>query len=108
MKYIVIRITDHATRDGMEDMQREVPFVFPLCCTHSEVARYMRRMLRDEQPDGRMREIEVVSAGFISSMAVGDGKNQCHGKSESLGDLPSRPGVDDKLLHMHDYLHGII
>lgn len=107
MKYVVLEVTDHTSKEGEANFVREIPFIFPDVCTHSEVALHMTRMLRMERPDGRFRKIKAISAGFLSSMAIGSDKvNVCHGKSESLH-LESRPAADSVLIHMFDYLHGI-
>lgn len=104
MKYIVLEIAD--INENGDRMEREIPVIFPNSLVHRDVAESTTRLLRRQQPDGRMRIIKAVAAGFISSMAIGDGKTQCHGESESLN-LKSREQEDDRLIHMHDYLFGV-
>jgi hypothetical protein len=106
MKYIVLRVTDHATKANEEDLVREIPFIFPDNCVHSEVAKYMTNMLRRKRPDGRMRDIEPVSAGFMHSLSIGE-KGACHGESETLK-LKSRGDQDAALISTFDYLHGLV
>lgn len=106
MKYIILKVTDYADNTTEPDLVREIPFIFPDICIHSDVAEYMTRMLRRERPDGRLREIEAVSAGFIHSMSIG-GKGACNGKSETLN-LNSRGDQDTALISTFDYLHGIV
>ena len=100
MKYIVLEVAD-SLQSG--DWIREVPFVFPDGCSHSEVAKAMTRMLRAERPDGRDRKIRPVSAGFISSMTFTE---PCSGASVSMSGLKSRGKQDERLLLMYDYTHG--
>jgi hypothetical protein len=105
MKYIIIHVTDIGSDGGR--VEREVPMIFPDLLVHKEVADFTMRLLRREQPDGRMRVVKPVAAGFLSSMAIGHPDRQvCHGESESLG-LKSRP-QDSKLIHLFDYAHGIL
>lgn len=104
MKYVVLAVTDHS---GIGEMTRHVPIIFPDMLTHSEVAKAITRTLRAEVPDGRMRDIQPVSAGFLSSLVISDGKKPiCHGFSESMN-LASRPVEDSALIATYDYLHGI-
>lgn len=105
MKYIVLEVTDHHAK-AAEPSVREIPVLFPDVLVHAEVYEAIRRILRRQRTDGRQREIKAASAGFLSSLEVG-GEGCCHGKSESLGDLPSRGPVDDVLISTYDYLHGI-
>ena len=106
MKYIILKVTDFAQGKTDSDLVREIPFIFPDNCVHSEVAKYMSRMLRMERPDGRLRDVEPVAAGFIHSLAIGE-KGACHGESETLK-LKSRGDQDAALISTFDYLHGIV
>jgi len=107
MKYIVLRVTDHSSKDRQSDFVRELPFIFPDNCVHSEVAKYMTNMLLNERPEDRLREVEAVSGGFINSLVIGGGKSSCYGESESMK-LKSRGDQDAALISTFDYLHGIV
>lgn len=89
MKYIVLEVTHGGST-------RELPVIFPELLVHANVAKALATMrgLENAKP---------ISAGFLSSMDVSPA---CHGASESL-ELKSRGKVDDNLIMMHDYLHGI-
>ena len=104
MKYIVIKVTDHI---AVGPMIQEIPIIFPDLLVHSEVSKAIIRMIRSEVPDGRRREVETISAGFFSSLDIGKDKVYCHGLSESLGGLKSRPLEDSTLISTFDYLHGV-
>lgn len=79
MKYVMLE-----TADG-----QKLPVIFPEAFVHADVADVMGRLI-DRQTAGRnlgKRRTLASSAGFVgftSPVTV-------HGKSESLGDLQSRP-----------------
>lgn len=103
MKYVVIEVKDHARLGSNADIVREVPIIFPDFLVHADVEQAIHRVLRRERPDGRMRELTTVSAGFCSSLNL---KANCHGESESIG-VESRPAEDTRLIQGMDYHHGI-
>lgn len=86
-------------------MVREVPLIFPDALVHADMAQMLTRVLRAERPDGRMRQVKPVAAGFLTSTTLA--MSGCNGVSESLGGLKSRGKQDDELLSVYDYLHGI-
>lgn len=94
MKYVVMRV-----RTG--ETERELPIVFPEALSHATVAAALERHCPE------LRGSRPVSAGFLSSLSVGE-EGACHGKSGSLGNLASRGPVDDALMRMLDYGHGIV
>ena len=96
MKYVVM-----SAPLGKSGMRRELPVVFPDALTHRDVADALKRGCPE------LRGAVPVAAGFLSSMSVGE-EGACHGKSESLGGLASRGTVDDALMRMLDYGHGIV
>lgn len=75
--------------------------VFPDALTHKDVADALRRKCPE------LRSASTVAAGFLSCTVVGQ-KGACYGKSESLGGLKSRGEVDDALMCMFDYNHGVV
>lgn len=95
MKYVVIEVT-------ISDDVREMPIIFPNALVHSVVA---DAVIVGMQEQWKNAKYKAVSAGEISSMDVGDGS--CSGGSETLK-LKSRGKLDDHLIRMHDYMHGII
>jgi hypothetical protein len=101
MKYIVLEVTDW-TGTGRNKQARELPVIFPEAMIHSEVAHALALMLNAERPG--KRTVKAVSAGNINSMDLM--QIECCGKSETLG-LQSRGIVDDQLMRMLDYSHGI-
>lgn len=100
MKYVVLEVKDE-TRSGL--LIREVPFIFPDALVHADVEYWMTRLLRKERPDGRLRQITTVSAGFLSSI---DLDVTCHGESQSIG-TESRGDEDSELIRTMDYSHGV-
>lgn len=104
MKYIVLQVIDHYPAGNLT---REIPLIFPELLVHKDMADLLTRSLRRDLPDGRIREIKPVAAGFLSSVAIGSSAvDVCHGESETLK-LASRP-EDSQLIHMYDYEHGIV
>jgi hypothetical protein len=99
MKYVVMRVTVPSA-DNL-GFTREFPVVFPDALTHKDVVTALRKGCPE------LRRAEAVAAGFLSCTYVGQ-KGACHGKSESLGGLKSRGEVDDALMYMLDYSHGIV
>jgi hypothetical protein len=95
MKYVVIE-----ARIG--DDVREFPIIFPNILVHSIVAGSVIAGLQAFH--NKNGKYTVVSAGEISSMDLDAGS--CHGSSETLK-LKSRGEEDDKLITLHDYMHGI-
>lgn len=77
MKYVMFEVKLNLTT-------MSVPVLFPNLVVHKEVADAMAMCLRRHW---RGAEIKPVSAGFISQLEVA----KAHGKSESMGDLESRP-----------------
>ena len=99
MKYVVLKVKKRVK--GGEPMVREFPIIFPEGLSHSDVA----ACLALHCPE--LKGATPVSAGFVSSMAIGE-KDAFHGKSESLGGLQSRGNVDAALIACWDYLHGMV
>lgn len=79
-------------------MAMELPFVFPEAMIHSFVAAQLTAMLKMQYPK---HEVTCVAAGMMSSMTFSEAEP--HGKSDSLGGLPSRGDQDLRLLMMSDY-----
>ncbi len=94
MKYIVLEVNN-------KGIIRELPVIFPEIMSHADMFKYMQRQMTIQHHADSVR---CISAGFISSIAVGTAGG-CSGKSESL-EIASR-GEDDKLIQMLDYTHGI-
>jgi hypothetical protein len=95
MKYVVIQ-------EQIGDDVREFPIIFPNILVHSVVAASVIAGLQAfHNKDGKYMP---VAAGEISSMDLCAGS--CHGSSETLK-LKSRGEEDDKLITLHDYLHGV-
>jgi len=100
MKYVVIEVIDHYPTG---DIVREIPFIFPASIVHSEMEMSIHRMLRRERADGRLRELNTVSAGFLSSFEF---TGNCYGDSKSIG-VGSRGMEDTLLIQSIDYTHGV-
>jgi hypothetical protein len=94
MKYIIIEIPI-----GNSGLLRDLPIIFPDELVHAEVFACVSRH------DGVARA-RPIAAGFLSSMSVGE-TGACYGESESLGKLKSRGKIDDQLISMIDYTHGV-
>lgn len=94
MKYVILEIPI-----GKSGLLRDVPIIFPEELVHSDVANLMARC-------PGMATARPIAAGFLSSMSVG-GTGACYGESESLGKLKSRGQIDDQLISMMDYTHGV-
>lgn len=96
MKYVVIEL------DSGNGLCREVPIIFGTDLVHADVSEAVIRglMLSDEG----IKKARPVSAGFISSTLIQSG---CAGKGESLK-LESRGKIDDDLIKLHDYTHGLV
>jgi hypothetical protein len=90
MKYIVLR-------SGKFGLEREFPIIFPNSLTHSDVF----QALIKECPE--LDGANPVAAGELSSININAG---CHGFSSTLGE-GSREEMDDNLIRMIDYTHGI-
>jgi hypothetical protein len=92
MKYIVI------TAFGEDGSSRKFPIIFPEFLVHSEVAKYMERIVYRSAES--IHHIETVSAGFyeVHNGAV-------HGFSESLG-ITSDP-ADKELIELWNYTKGV-
>lgn len=86
MKYIVIVL------DGVEVM-----FIYPKAVDHDRMYEAMEaiRFGSERAWDRKLREGEVVSAGFITN-------GSCHGKSETMG-VGSRPEIDTALFKKNMY-----
>lgn len=97
MKYVVIELTT-----GKNDVQREMPFIFPDAVVHSDFYHMISSLFYITHPNAC--NIRAVAAGFVNStdLAV-----TCHGESETLG-LKSRSIDDAKLMLIMDYTHGIV
>ncbi len=93
MKYIVLSVSMGP------NLTRELPIIFPDCLVHRDVFDAIRLGSEDKS----MRRAKVVAAGFVSSMSI---EGNCNGRSETL-DIKSRGKVDDQLMKMFDYTHGI-
>lgn len=96
MKYVIIEL------DSGQGLIREIPIIFGADLVHHDVSEAVIRglMLADES----IIKARPVSAGFISSTLIHPG---CGGQGESLK-LQSRGKVDDDLIKLHDYTHGLI
>lgn len=93
MKYIVMKINNGG-------IAREWPIVFPDMMVHKQVAETIQwHLMRHHN-----MECRVVSAGSFS--CFGD-EVRCFGESETLS-LESRGEVDESLIKMFDYMHGIV
>ena len=92
MKYIVI-----AVKTG--EITRELPFVFPSIMVHSQVAQSLIHRITISHG---WNDAHLVSAGEVSFF---DGIS-CSGKSTTLG-LESRGAIDEELIRMFDYFHGV-
>lgn len=92
MKYVVIQTE-------LGGMKREFPIIFPDHLTHADVADGLMFLGCPELKNGK-----VVAAGFVSSMAFEGG---CYGHSVTC-QKDSREKVDDELIKMHDYMHGLV
>ena len=95
MKYIVLEVDN-------KGIIRELPVIFPDIMVHADMFKYMQHQMTMQH---NVDSVRCVSAGFISSIAVG-AAGGCYGKSESL-EITSRGEEDDKLIQMLDYTHGI-
>lgn len=91
MKYIFIAI-----KDPDDDSVRELPFIFPNACVHSDMFNLLKK-----SPDFENCEVTCVSAGFYTP-----GNRQCSGRSDSL-DIDSRP-TDMLAIMGIDYSHGFV
>ena len=96
MKYIVIRMRH-------KDVELEFPIIFPDGLVHSIVAGSVIAGLKAFHL--KDAEYNTVAAGDFSSTAIGC---ECSGVSTSLGGVKSRGAVDDNLIQLNDYLHGIV
>lgn len=93
MKYVVVRM-----KNLKGDGHLELPFIFPEAINHDDMARAIAGACK-ESFGGATGAALPISAGFISSMEIGEG---CHGESMTLG-MKSRREVDDQLISMSDY-----
>lgn len=99
-------VTDHPTAlRGGDPITRELPLIFADAYVHKDMADMASNILHREIYGSLTirREVQCVAAGFLSSLGVDVG---CYGKSESLG-IKSRGKIDDALILMLDYSHGI-
>jgi hypothetical protein len=100
VKYIIMQTLVRSPND----QQREFPIIFPEALTHAVVAAALERHCPE------LRGGKPVAAGFLSSLTCAsplkDG-GACWGDSESLK-LKSRGTIDDALINMLDYNHGIL
>ena len=99
MKYVVVKLKQGK---GESTVTRELPIIFPEALSHSVVAQAFMRAIKEEQPN--IREMEPVSAGFLSSMDI---NYSVYGKSDTLK-LESREDQDNRLISTLDYTHGIV
>lgn len=90
MKYIVLQSKTNG-------ITRELPIIFPDLMVHANVAQALLAL-----PE--MKGFKAVSAGALSCM---DLRPKCHGDSFSLK-LKSREEVDNALIYMMDYSHGVV
>lgn len=95
MKYVVMRVK------VASDQYREMPFIFPNMCVHSEIADSIKENLALVH---QWLDVETVAAGEVSLFTA---NIQCGGHSSTL-DLKSRGEQDELLIRMMDYTHGYI
>lgn len=89
MKYIVLQKEDGG-------LMRGYPIIFPESLTHSIVAWALCGSIE-------LHGAKPIAAGSINSA---DLEPRCYGLSNSLS-LKSRRKIDDDLIAMNDYMHGI-
>jgi hypothetical protein len=94
MKYIVLQVV-------VNGLIREVPIIFPSFLIHSNIAKSIKHNLAMNH---NWMQSEVVSAGELNFLGA---EPNCSGASETLG-ISSRGAVDDQLITMYDYNHGIV
>lgn len=82
---------------------QKVPIMFPECLIHADVARHVQQAIDLYWKDsGRKGSApKVLSAGFISAMAV----TGVHGQSDSMDDLPHNP-QDARTINAWPYEYG--
>lgn len=96
MKYIVFG-------KKIEDVNHEVPVIFPDNCVHAHVAQVLVHT-----PE--LHSYKPVSAGFVQLPMTVMGRSfplNCHGESETLGGLKSRGEIDEKLITWYEYTKGM-
>lgn len=100
MKYIVLQVV---LGEGNTKIIKELPIIFPGMLIHEDTARLVKQNLNRKHNINSSR-IKIVSAGECNFF--GNVPN-CGGSSDSLK-LESRKEVDDELISMYNYTHGII
>lgn len=92
MKYVIVRSIN-------QDIEREYPIVFPNQLIHKDMAELLISYLLQQEI-----ATMVVSAGEISLFGIQD---RCGGHSETLN-VSSRGELDDAIISMNDYQHGVV
>lgn len=102
MKYILIEYTQG-------DAVYHMPFVFPNNFVHAKMYEQMKYAIREETIDNKRHnggqfahDFKCVAAGEVSSTYL----KGFHGESQTLG-VKSRNEVDDNVIGMCDYTHGL-
>ena len=94
MKYIVMSVK-------LDDLEMEIPFVFPDMCVHKIMAEAVTPGLLQHWQGA---EVKPIAAGFLSSAGL---EAKCYGESDSLN-LKSREADDMLLIKMADYGSTIV
>ena len=92
-KYVVLKVVG-------EEIEREVPIIFPKLLVHDEMAKRVKHMVMLTTPN--IIHVEPVSAGFVDL-----GTLNCYGLSESMGKLKSRGKEDTLLIMTQAYTGGV-
>jgi len=85
----------------LDDLEMEIPFVFPDMCVHKIIAEAVTPGLLQHWEGAK---VEPVAAGFLASAGL---EAKCHGESDSMN-LKSRGDADMLLIRMSDYGSNIV